>query len=462
MVSFRQRVLDALDIQKKTVKLQVNERFPKIYNDDIHETNGLELDTNAGTELVDYVVSKQIIGPETMHYDVNIGDYNKSGVIGPSFGSVGGTQYQTLDVLGFVVGNEPSDGGSGAVIGTTVDNQTGIDYLNTFPKCTSRTGANSADRKNYSGFWHLNGIYDAQMMALRDIRKSAVQPTEYDTQFPETDANAAQAHSEVPEHSHKDWPDSIVEQFHLLNEDKWADSLYYGSMKLQLLINGITIPDSSEKASNHRGLVRMLVLRPKIPTAKVRWTGDGDCPVINMAYPPHFDTDLFFSGKKTLAGRLDKDIERDTQAGRKVTHLTPKFGLERRCDVAPEIDVNPQSIHYGHPEPNDGDNHDLNAYDIISSPINRDAYSVIVDKTFTLDTRHHGAAAQRLENVTIPINKRIRFAGRLPNVDHSIQDLTANTNNEPLNLKSRPIIMFLSMDQKISCQVTGYTPITET
>jgi hypothetical protein len=36
------------------------------------------------------------------------------------------------------------------------------------------------------------------------------------------------------------------------------------------------------------------------------------------------------------------------------------------------------------------------------------------------------------------------------------------TFNEPLNMESRPIIMFLSMDQKLSCQVTGYTTISET
>ena len=32
MPSFRSKVLDALDIQKKTVKLQINERFPKTHS----------------------------------------------------------------------------------------------------------------------------------------------------------------------------------------------------------------------------------------------------------------------------------------------------------------------------------------------------------------------------------------------------------------------------------------------
>ena len=31
-MSFRERVLDALDIQKKTIKLQVNESFPPVYS----------------------------------------------------------------------------------------------------------------------------------------------------------------------------------------------------------------------------------------------------------------------------------------------------------------------------------------------------------------------------------------------------------------------------------------------
>ena len=50
------------------------------------------------------------------------------------------------------------------------------------------------------------------------------------------------------------------------------------------------------------------------------------------------------------------------------------------------------------------------------------------------------------------------FAGE--GEDHSL--LGPETFDEPLNMHSKPIIMFLSMDQKISAQVTGYTAITET
>ena len=283
------------------------------------------------------------------------------------------------------------------------------------------------------------------------MRKCAIKPHELDT-----------LHGSVAEHTHTDWPDNLVDQFHHLQEYPWSDSLYYSKMSLSMLLTGITIPGSSEKASNHRGLVRMLVLKPKLPTTKIRWTGDANCPVVNMAYPAHWDTDLFYTKTKTLAGRMDRAIERDTagvQAGE--THMTPTFGLENRANIGKEMDVFPESIHYGHFKPDVGGRHHLNSFDIMTSPINRKAYTVIDDKTFTLDTVHHGAASTRLENVVIPLNKKIKFAGRLPNADHTVTTLTDNTNNEPLNLHSRPIVMFLSMDQKISCQITGYTGVHE-
>ena len=96
-MSFRSRVLDALDIHKKSVKLQVNETFPKIYNED-HDapgTNGytgtLKGSLTATTRAtgVPYAVSKTLI--ETS--------------IGPN--PIGGPGFkQSLDVLGFVVGDD--------------------------------------------------------------------------------------------------------------------------------------------------------------------------------------------------------------------------------------------------------------------------------------------------------------------------------------------------------------------
>ena len=447
-MSFRSKVLDALDIQKKSVKLQVNERFPKIYSEG--SGNELSIDTAATNDLVDYVVSKQIIGPETLHEaDPTATKTVGTGLIGPNVGN-GTATYQTLDVLGFVVGQRPSDGGTAAAIGGSSEGNVN-EYRNTFPQCLDRACDSAADRKAYNGFHYLNGIYDNQMQELRGMRKSAIKPYELDT-----------LHGDVAVHTHTDWPDNLRDQFQLLQTNPWADSLYYSAMKLQFLLTGITIPGSSEKASNHRGLVRMLVIKPKLPSIKVRFTGDTNCPVINMAYPPHFDTDLFYTKTKTLAGRMDRDVDRDTaghSAG--LTHITPEFGLENRGNIGKEMDVFPESIHYGHFKPSEGTRHHLNSFDVITAPINRKAYTVIEDKTFTLDTVHHGAASTRLETVTIPFNKKLKFAGRLPNADHSVTKLTDNTANEPLNLHSRPIVMFLSMDQKISCQVTGYTGVHE-
>ena len=68
-----------------------------------------------------------------------------------------------------------------------------------------------------------------------------------------------------------------------------------------------------------------------------------------------------------------------------------------------------RAIHYGHFKPDVGGRHHLNSFDVITAPINRKAYTVLEDKTFTLDTVHHGAASTRLENVIIPMNKKIKF-----------------------------------------------------
>ena len=41
------------------------------------------------------------------------------------------------------------------------------------------------------------------------------------------------------------------------------------------------------------------------------------------------------------------------------------------------------------------------------------------------------------------------------------QFLGPETFNEPLNLPNRPIVVFLSYNQRISAQVSGYTAISE-
>ena len=76
MVSFRSRVLEALDIKKTTVKLQVNERFPKVYIEDTESSDPAvqvlsgNKDEITRANAVPYAVSKQIkatvIGPNTL------------------------------------------------------------------------------------------------------------------------------------------------------------------------------------------------------------------------------------------------------------------------------------------------------------------------------------------------------------------------------------------------------------
>jgi hypothetical protein len=102
----------------------------------------------------------------------------------------------------------------------------------------------------------------------------------------------------------------------------------------------------------------------------------------------------------------------------------------------------------------------LSPFDLITSPVNRKKYKVIADKTFHLDTQHHGVASMRSESVTIPYHMETKFAGRVPNNDTG-RTLSDVTHDEPLNMKSKPIIMFLSLDQKLSVQPTGYTVISE-
>jgi len=488
MPSFRARVLDALDIHKKTVKLQVNERFPKTFKTDSDATAFGEPADETGaynqSNHVDYAISRCI----------------KTTEIGPSFvaGTSGETaQLQKLDVLGFIVGDRPGlsipsgePGGTGSTPGYSgIASVSGYPtvYLNSYPDSLKREGTLveydydfgaapvGLDVNRYTGFHYLNGLYDVKCKELKDMRKSALAPADLDTITDQVGGGDA-----VVEHAHKDWPDNIEDQIHLLNENPYADSLFYHSMRLSMLITGITIPKSSEKASNHRGVVRMLILRPRMPSVRTRWTGDTNQPVINMAYPPHWDTDLFYSGKKTLAGRLDNAIRRNTDnytvggvtyKPEDYSHMSPTFGFDNRKTTTPVLDLDPNSIHYSHEKPEKGVKHDLTAFDLFSAPINRDAYTVIADKTFTLDTRHHGVASTRVENVVIPFNKRVKFPGRKPafftdangNPTNVLStNLSDETFDDPLNMPSRPIVMFLSLDQKISCQITGYTAITET
>ena len=139
MVSFRSRVLEALDIKKTSVKLQVNERFPLIYKEDTESTTPseqvLQGSQSAITRAaaVPYAVSKEI----------------KSTIIGPN--TLGGKPMKnTLDVLGFVVGAPTSGGATG--------------YKNMYPITMGHTAAaktgTDTHLDDFSGFHDLGGLYD--------------------------------------------------------------------------------------------------------------------------------------------------------------------------------------------------------------------------------------------------------------------------------------------------------------
>lgn len=450
-MSFREKVLDALDITKKTIKLQVNESFPPVYSESA-DNSAITGETAAYSRSnhLPYAVSKEIINAS----------------IGPATG--GGTVKQKLDVLGFVLGNPVEDGV----------------YKNMYPITmpTSRGAPTSGTHDDeYNGFHSLNGLYDVHNSELKSMRKSAI--PDLSDEIMHVPSGTAPA-----DHGHHMWPDNTLSQMRLLTENPYADSLFYHSTRMSFLLTGITVPDMSEKASNHRGVVRMLIVRPRVPSVKTRWSGLSARPSINMDYPPHFDTDLFYTKTKTLGGRLDTAMLTrltDTSTGSvyssRKTHLTPSFGLKKYADPDPAINqviTNPAissgaitnnvpdiQLHYGHPIPSDGSDHTLSAYDVLTAPINREKYAVVVDKMVTLDTLHHGVASKRIENVVIPYNKKVKFSGRkatsTATTDGVSKKLGTGVETEPMNFQSRPIIMFLSMDQKISAQVTGYTTISE-
>jgi hypothetical protein len=442
MPTFRNKVLDALNIVKLSTKLNVRETFPTA------------VEPNTGVRLpypqeVNYALSETInttiIGPSNGTILVPaVGTLGDAGYIPPVFSD---KAINTLDVLGFVIGEDPFE----------AENRSSL------PLCMDRTGACPSAGSPRAGFHFLNGLYDAAQDKLADMRKSAV-PGE-DNYLTTTGA--------VSPHEHKDWPSTFYEQTERFRLDPYADSLFYGSTRLTMLLTGILIP-KQDTASNHRGLVRMLICRPKMPSCKMR-ISNGSYPTINLAYPPNFETDLFYTKKKTLGGRMNSDVDIHTYTGEHGVysdHVT-SFGLKKHANPDMLINVDTDDIHYGHYKQRDGIDHSLTAFDVITSPINTKKYTVIRDETFYLDTQHHGVASQRSVNVTIPYNMKVRFGGREPSTSTIIDDnglpvvtqnelLSEYTFNEPLNMPSRPFIMFLSMDQKISAQVTGYTNVYET
>jgi len=174
-MSFRAKVLDALDIHKKTIKLQVNESFPQVYSESDQNTGITGTTASYGrTDHVPYAVSKEIINAS----------------IGPATG--GGTVKQKLDVLGFVLGNPVEDGV----------------YKNMYPITMPTSGdAATGDQTHddtYTGFHSLNGLYDVHNSELRSMRKSALPDLSDEFMYPVGTATA--------DHGHHDWPDNTLAQ----------------------------------------------------------------------------------------------------------------------------------------------------------------------------------------------------------------------------------------------------------
>lgn len=411
-MSFRSRVHDALNITKRSVKLPIKEVL-------------------LGKQ---YVVSKS----KEFHADVSIsGDTTKY--------DIGGGHSQTLDYLGFVMGDEVNP-----IQLTAVQN---TDNLDDGPISTQRPYPTASDDSTPTdtGFHYLGGLYDESNELLTAMRKSAITPTAYET----GDDNI-------------DWPSQHLEQVQLLTANPSADALIYHQTKLEFLITGILKP-GFDQASNQRGLVRMLIVRPIIPGARLHMNGVNGKPTIRTDYLPNIDTELFYSGKRMLGGRMMSSRDHDANDSNNAV----TFGLDKMDAELPTMNLDTDSIYYGKMAPgktSTATEHRLSAFDLITAPINRKKYKVIADQTFHMDTQHHGVASMRTQHVTIPYHFEAKFAGRVPyNVasDQSGYDatkvgsLTTSTFNEPLNMKSKPIILFLSLDQKLSVQPSGFSVISE-
>lgn len=416
-MSFRSRVHDALNITKRSVKLPIKEVL-------------------LGKQ---YVVSKS----KNFHSDVSIsGDTTKY--------DIGGGHSQTLDYLGFVLGDEVNPVQLTAVQNTGNLDDGPISTQRPYPTGSSSTSANPPVHTD-TGFHYLGGLYDESNELLTAMRKSAITPTSYET----GDDNI-------------DWPSQHLEQSQLLTANPSADALIYHQTKLEFLITGILKPEF-DQASNHRGLVRMLIIRPIIPGARLHMNGVNGKPTIRTDYLPNIDTELFYSGKKMLGGRMHSRTHDANDSNNAVT-----FGLDKMDAELPEINLDTDSIYYGKMAPSrtsTASDHRLSAFDLITAPVNRKKFRVITDQTFHMDTQHHGVASMRTQHVTIPYHFEAKFAGRVPyqlgpgdtGYDANlVNSLTSSTFNEPLNMKSKPIILFLSMDQKLSVQPTGFTVISET
>lgn len=473
-MSFRSRVLDALDIKKDHVRIPVyqtfnNPLFGTAPNIGSQSCTALDETVTATKEpyAVSRCIRRQIIGPQN--------------------------RAERLEVLGFVVGDDP---------GTQVSSQNALfnGFQSALPDCINRGDA----AQLHTGFHYLGGLYDSSNQKLAAMRKSSMMPIDLQSQYQRNDDNGFT----VIEHSHKAWPHTAEDQAIKLTEDPMADALYYHKTQIRFLLTGIDdvgSATSGDAASNHRGTVRMLILRPRVPSIRTRVEGTTGSIVINHGYMPNWDTELFYDKGKQLGGKLGVDIEAHTsernrlvesivqvEAGQTATHhpnialsvlqarlqnidepvsgndnseVSVTYGLNKREDANRTLMNAPNSVHYGHFSPTTGIAHGLTPTDLLMSKINKQKYAVLHDEVFTLDSLHHGAASQHIADVSIPYYKKVKFAGRQVSYDDTTgvveTDLLTHTNDEPMNLQSRPIILFLSYNQKISASVEGWTAISE-
>jgi hypothetical protein len=450
-MSFRSKVLNALDIKKDHVRIPVYQTF----------LNPSESSPAVTSTAVDPVVA----GYKPYAVSRCINDQ----IIGPN------SRTERLEVLGFVVGDDPGPKTAGEPA-----------HL---PDALDRVLP--AGGTDYTGIHYLGGLYDSTNRKLMMMRKSAMVPPELDSLYQPGAGESANV-AIVNDHTHKDWPNSATEQAILLNDSPAADSLYYHKTQVRFLLTGIDDISTHglDQASNHRGTVRMLVLRPRVPAVRTRVDGTTGDFKLNYDFLPDWHTELFYDRSKQLGGKLDPDSLPHTVGGSSShTHhpdgstgtLTPQhqtpypnanslyssaivtYGLTKAAKPDAEVELDTNDPHYGHMKVTAGKDHQLTPTDLLMSKVNKQKYAVLHDEVFTLDSLHHGAAAQHIVHVNIPYNKKVKFAGRIPlTLDNVVQEqLSTHTFDTPMNLASRPIVLFLSYNQKISASVEGWTAISE-
>lgn len=459
-MSFRSKVLDALDIKKDHVRIPVYQTF-------LNPNEAADAGQSEAGETCHFSDSNAVAVSDYKPYAVS--KCIKKQTIGPN------NRSERLEVLGFVVGDDPGDAPQ-------------------LPDAIDRLSIGSAaPTTEYTGIHFLGGLYDSSNKKLAHMRKSAVKDESMQTMYQGgvVPGSGAATAGSIIEHTHTDWPAKKDEQAILLNENPMADCLYYHKTQIRFLLTGIDDITKSygsgvmDQASNHRGTVRMLVLRPRTPSVRTRVDGTSNDFVINHDFMPVWDTQLFYDKSKQMGGKMDRNSWPHTVAttfiGGTGNYTTSDnaynnqplpasenssavvtYGLKKAEHPNRTVDSNTTSTTFGHFIPTPAANridHELTATDLLMSKINKQKYAVLHDEVFTLDSLHHGAAAQHIANVSIPYYKKVKFAGRTQQGE--TENLSYHTNDEPMNMSSRPIVLFLSYNQKISASVEGWTAISE-